>query len=397
MKCFMVVSRFLLAAFLHFALHFTGSRATISISSKNIIDTLTDFNVNNAQFNTLLGLLADGSNSCAAAVSAMLTGTPSVSLFAPTDAAFLNYGTLDSSTTCSFLYYHTALNAALADPSLLPVNIPVVINSNLQQFQGSAAPQVIIAVKDIFGMVRLSFGGLHTASILKSIQCTASTYLHLIDTVMTIPPSLTNALILFDFLPDLSFLSSKNNFLQSLLDIPAGLTLFIPDPTTLMDAAIVNYNAQDTATALNYHVVVDESGAIYTSNKFVDGFLLRTLQGTSIEITVNSGKFYANGLLIETTDIILENGIAHVISGALSLQGNSAIVNGTLRMNGTQVAALDEIDLPLTEPTSAADAAKLEQSQSSAISSLYGITATSTSVSSTATSANASTDQAQHQ
>ena len=95
-------------------------------------------------------------------------------------------------------------------------------------------------------------------------------------------------------------------------------TVFAPT-----DAAFVEFlgegadtSALDTALVtdiLTYHVVE----GIYTASQVTDGLTLTTIQGEDITFTVADSAM-VNGETIVATDILANNGIVHVIDGVLS-------------------------------------------------------------------------------
>lgn len=57
------------------------------------------------------------------------------------------------------------------------------------------------------------------------------------------------------------------------------------------------------------------AGAVEYSSKLTDGLILQSLSGGKIEITIKDGSVFANGVKVITPDVLVANGVVHVIDG----------------------------------------------------------------------------------
>ncbi|MGB3802301.1 MAG: fasciclin domain-containing protein [Lewinella sp.] len=74
------------------------------------------------------------------------------------------------------------------------------------------------------------------------------------------------------------------------------------------------------STILQYHVVAGS----YTSSDLVDGMMLTTLQGESLEVSINEDTIMIDSAMIIMADMMADNGIVHVINGVLLPYGSTS-------------------------------------------------------------------------
>ena len=57
------------------------------------------------------------------------------------------------------------------------------------------------------------------------------------------------------------------------------------------------------------------SGAVGYSSKLKDGATFKTLSGSTIQISIKNGDVFANGVKVVVPDVLVANGVVHVIDG----------------------------------------------------------------------------------
>ncbi|KAK0649256.1 FAS1 domain-containing protein [Cercophora newfieldiana] len=110
----------------------------------------------------------------------------------------------------------------------------------------------------------------------------------------------------------------KCSGLSEVLDTKPSITVFIPSNQAYEDAGVLHPDhafSRETAEKVKALVVPNYLG--YTPN-LMDGQTLTSMNGTKIEILIEDGEILVNGGRIIKRDIILENGVAHVIDKAFS-------------------------------------------------------------------------------
>jgi hypothetical protein len=85
-----------------------------------------------------------------------------------------------------------------------------------------------------------------------------------------------------------------------------------------------NLTAEEAASILQYHVI---NGTVAYSSTLANG-TVPTLGGSNITITIVDGEVFVNRARVITADILLANGVLHVLDSVLSSTDNST-ANGT--------------------------------------------------------------------
>ena len=117
--------------------------------------------------------------------------------------------------------------------------------------------------------------------------------------------------------------AGPNEFdLPNILDSPGGYTVFAPTSAAFLKDALKlkDLNIDQLSSVLSYHVVE----GVYPESVLVNGLTLTTLQGEKIRftsITDGSGTTMVNDETIITPNILANNGIVHVIDGVLIPDG----------------------------------------------------------------------------
>jgi hypothetical protein len=102
-------------------------------------------------------------------------------------------------------------------------------------------------------------------------------------------------------------LANSANLTDALDNIPYS-TFFIPS-----NEAFANANTSPSATTANLlagHVIPNFVGYLPS---LVNGSTLTTQAGSSVTVTIQGDNYYINDAMIVSSNLILENGVAHVI------------------------------------------------------------------------------------
>jgi len=107
-------------------------------------------------------------------------------------------------------------------------------------------------------------------------------------------------------------LASSANLTDAFDNIPAS-TFFIPSNEAFANAIASPSTA--TATLLEGHVIPNFLG--YLPN-LVNGSTLTTQSGSVVTVTIQGDNYFINNAMIVSSNLILENGVAHVIDQILA-------------------------------------------------------------------------------
>ncbi len=84
-------------------------------------------------------------------------------------------------------------------------------------------------------------------------------------------------------------------------------------PAGTLDDLLLPENKETLQAILTYHVV---AGAV-TADQVVNLTTATTVQGEAIDITVENGDVFLNGVRVSQTDVTASNGVIHIIDGVL--------------------------------------------------------------------------------
>jgi uncharacterized surface protein with fasciclin (FAS1) repeats/plastocyanin len=245
----------------------------------------------------------------ACALDVVLSDPGTLTLFAPTDAAFnlLPAGTVtallnDIPQLTDILKHHvvgsTAMSGMLSNnqvvTTLLGTDVTVTINAN-----GVFIDNAQVTVADI-----VADNGV----------------VHVIDAVL-LPPTPTNSI--YDIVSN----STDHTTLKVAIDAcaldvvlsdPGTLTLFAPTDAAfnLLPAGTVTALLNDIpqlTDILKHHVV----GASVMSGMLSNNQIVTTLLGTDVTVTINANGVFVDNAQVTVADIVADNGVVHVIDAVL--------------------------------------------------------------------------------
>ncbi|NUP88127.1 MAG: fasciclin domain-containing protein [Burkholderiaceae bacterium] len=260
-------------------------------------------------------------------VSALDDPAASLTVFAPTDAAFGNLArslgfadanamvqALDSATLAKILRYH-----------VLPARKPAATlasgsgsEGTLYSFEGKAASLKLSTT----GGVKITDAALTQATVTAADVQTDNGVIHAVDKVL-VPPGVLNVVQMAQVNPTFSVLVEAvvTANLASTLSGPGPFTVFAPTDTAFVGAltelALTKPQllaSPDLGAILTYHVV---AGNVRAANVVAlpKPAAVATVQGGSFSVGADLGLTDALGrtATLVATDVIASNGVIHVI------------------------------------------------------------------------------------
>jgi uncharacterized surface protein with fasciclin (FAS1) repeats len=160
------------------------------------------------------------------------------------------------------------------------------------------------------------------ATVIKADIACRNGIIHVIDKVLMPSASSTDLLSLAESKKSFQTLSSaiKAAGLEETLRGDGPFTVLAPTdeafaklPKATLASLLKPANRGKLAEILKYHVI---SGKV-DARSLVAQDRPRTLQGSSIKVTIDEGRLFINGAKVLSTDIAADNGILHVIDAVL--------------------------------------------------------------------------------
>ncbi|KAH9480841.1 Fasciclin-like arabinogalactan protein [Psilocybe cubensis] len=323
----------------------------VSVSAQSIIDAVGG----QAQLSMLALLL----NAQPGLVST-LSSAQNITLLAPHNDAFNQFlstpGGMQASAqldvVAALLEYHV-INGAFHSSSF--TSTPVFPNTFLTNttYTGVTGGQVVEVVAQN-GAVNV-FSGLKSKSTVTTpdLQFNGG-FIHVIDTVLTIPPNISTTAMASNLSQLASAVTSAG--LLSAVDSTPNITVFAPTDAAFAAIAdtVKGLTTNQLASILEYHVVpaLGYSSALKTGN-------LPTLEGQQVNVVVDGGSVKVNNANVVMADVIVGNGVVHVIDTVLSLPGgnNTGSSTGpTIGSNGSSPSMAGPSSGTNSSPNSSANA-----------------------------------------
>lgn len=135
--------------------------------------------------------------------------------------------------------------------------------------------------------------------------------IHIINAVLQIPANVTDTAVAAN-LSALTGAITSADLGATLADL-TNITVFAPSNAAFAEIGSVvgNLSTEQLASILQYHVV---QGPVGYSSSLVNG-TLKTLEGTEVTVVVANGSVYVNEAEVTVADVLIANGVVHVIDG----------------------------------------------------------------------------------
>jgi len=258
---------------------------------------------------TLSTLSAVLEDSNFAAVKTAVNGGAST-VFAPDNAAFtaanvdLTFAQNNVADVTAILQYHLVTAAA----------VPAAGLADGLQFFATAQGNSIRVVKDANGVVVNNVATVTTPDVMAG-----TSYVHVVDAVLQLPPSLQDAATSADLDEFLTAVSNAN--FDEVLGNLSEFTVFAwPNGTA---NGLLDLTGNELQEALAVYVL----NTTVFSTDLADGEFATSLNGQTLTFTQDTPDWFVNGVLITSTDRLTTNGVIHTIAKSLYVPGLSAGVS----------------------------------------------------------------------
>ncbi|KAF2222241.1 FAS1 domain-containing protein [Elsinoe ampelina] len=251
-----------------------------------------------------------------------LSGLTGITILAPNNEAIARFTAENSATVQAnpalvpaVLNYHV-LNGTIRAADILNATGPLFPRTALSDddFEDVEGAQYLEA-QALNGGVTFFSGLERNSTVVTADVNFTGGVIHVIDQVLTIPANITvtatsaglsslaGALIATELLDDVNDLDN--------------ITVFAPSNAAFQNIASVLSNAstETISSVLTYHVV---NSSVIFSTDLADGAQVPTLNGGSLTINQEGDNFFVNGALISLANVLVENGVVHVIDQVLN-------------------------------------------------------------------------------
>ncbi|KAI6377330.1 hypothetical protein MCOR25_002585 [Pyricularia grisea] len=154
--------------------------------------------------------------------------------------------------------------------------------------------------------------------------------IHVIDHVLTVPPAPASALTKLD-LKSLAESLTKANLVKTVEELK-DVTIFAPADSAFAKLVSTSstMSTEQLSRVLTYHVV---NGTVAYSNGLKDGQKVKTVNGQEVTVSVKNGEVMVGNAKVITPDVLISNGVVHVIDNVL-MPGGATVSQGSVSSSG---------------------------------------------------------------
>ena len=150
--------------------------------------------------------------------------------------------------------------------------------------------------------------------------------IHIINNVLTLPLDISTTAVDAGLSAAAGAIVSAN--LTNTLNRGTNLTFFAPNNAAFqaIGSAVSNLTATQLSAILEYHVL---NGTVAYSTSLTNGTKLTAANGGTLSITRSNGTVFVNSAKVVTPDLLVANGVLHIIDNVLNPNATSATANPT--------------------------------------------------------------------
>lgn len=286
-----------------------------SLAAAQSNQTLAQVLNSTAELSNLTALLSS------AGLVTTLDAASDITILAPNNAAFADFmsspaANASNDTLAALLTYHVINGTYVnfTDPAFVGTYLNTAPYGNITGGQA-----VEVRNSTVYSGLRAN------SSISGSPVNFTGGVVHIIDHVLTLPQTISDTALSFGLS---SFYGAVSN--ASLVDTvnsAMDVTVFVPNNAAFqaIGSALPNLTMDNITSILSYHVI---NGTVAYSS-LLSNESVGTLQGNNLTITVhNSSAVYVNSARVIIPDIIVANGVVHVIDEVLNPNNSTAPSSG---------------------------------------------------------------------
>jgi uncharacterized surface protein with fasciclin (FAS1) repeats len=260
-----------------------------------------------------------------------------ITLLAPNNNAFemaLNasggaFQANDTSLIEAVLSYHV-LNGSYSNFSSMPMFIPTALGPGMYANVSSGQVVEVVGSNSTNGSTTI-FSGLFANSTVTNSTNFTNGYIHIIDRFLTLPANITDTAVQLGLRSAVGALQVAG--LASAVDMLENVTCFIPQNEAFqaIGGTLATDSQMDLSRILEYHVV---NGSVLYSTDIKNGTKVVSMNDLELTISTYMDKngtevIYVNSAKVITPNVLVGNGVVHVIDNVLNPGNRTAVPNYT--------------------------------------------------------------------
>ncbi|KAI1331999.1 FAS1 domain-containing protein [Xylariaceae sp. FL0255] len=271
----------------------------------------------NSSLSSFISLLNSTGNSQA------LSNAQNITILAPNNDAIsyaLNntgLGQISNDSISALLQYHV-LNGTYYASNITNTSMFIPTYLTNQTFSNVTGGQVVEAIQNNGNVSFYSALKQNVSIVTPNVNFTGGT-IHIIDGLLAIPGNVSNTLSDANLTAADGAISTTN--LTPNITSASDITIFAPnnDAFNTVGSIFSNLTSGQVAKIITYHVV---NGTVAYSNNITNE-TLTAMDGQNINLTNINGTIFANGARVTVPDILLDNGVLHVVDQVLNPSNTS--------------------------------------------------------------------------
>lgn len=284
-----------------------------TISGNNLLSNLTSFI---SQFPGLLTVLSVASN-----ITVLAPSNDAFSKFLNSSAGLQLAGEPD--IVQALLEYHV-LNGTYSASEIQnnTMFIPTLLTNS--SFTNVTGGQRVEATTDNGNVTFFSGLDQESGVVQADVNFTGGV-IHIVDTVLTLPMNISSTVLAANLTSLWGALNDTG--LATTVDDLRDVTVFAPsnDAFQAIGPALENLTMTDLGNILTYHVV---NGTVGYSTS-LSNTTLQTANGNNLTIRIENGTVFVNSAKVIMPDVLVANGVVHVIDNVLNPNNTSAAPSGS--------------------------------------------------------------------
>ncbi|ERF75420.1 hypothetical protein EPUS_00213 [Endocarpon pusillum Z07020] len=262
---------------------------------------------------------------------AALAELSNITLLAPSNAAFEEFTNSSNAAALSdpgliqaVLQYHVLNGTYYAQnvtetTSFIPTTL---MNTSYTNVTGGQVVKAVLTGDNVV----FSSGLLTNSTVTQADVTFDSGVIHIIDRLLTVPANVSTTAVAANLTSLVGAVTTAE--LAEAVDTTPNVTIFAPTNEAFQSigSALGSISTEDLASILTYHVV---SGTVGYSS-ILSNTTLTTLNDADVTISIVDGAVFVNSARVVMADVLVANGVVHVIDNVLNPANATATPDATM-------------------------------------------------------------------
>ena len=245
-------------------------------------------------------------------------------LFASTNVGISNRGLSNQTIPYGTLLYHIAKGDINLQslPKKVETELDGMDDPVMVGLKPTGAKQVLILQNGEANIPEVVYGYMTKAAILETCEC-SNGIIHVMNTLLLAPTNYAVAYLGYNMTMFVN-LTDATGITHDVLE-SGGYTILAPLDAVLNTTNILSLPVDEKKGFVQYHIIPQ---VLYSTDFKEQNYT--SLQGGQISVTKSNGKIYMNGEEITTLNILMRNGVIHILNGLIRPQtGQGSLITST--------------------------------------------------------------------